>query len=65
MALLRPDVWPAADLALRHSMRELRDLRHAPTDDELGQMALGWRPHRAVAARMLWRAYLASRGRAG
>jgi DNA-3-methyladenine glycosylase II len=59
MALLRPDVWPTGDLALAGSMRRAKRLASVPTASEQLAIAEAWRPHRAVAARLLWHAYLA------
>jgi DNA-3-methyladenine glycosylase II len=59
MALLRPDVWPTGDLALAGSMRRAKGLAGIPTATEQLAIAEAWRPHRAVAARLLWHAYLA------
>jgi DNA-3-methyladenine glycosylase II len=36
----------------------LNGLTHRPSDEDMEQFAEGWRPHRAVAARMLWQYYL-------
>jgi DNA-3-methyladenine glycosylase II len=58
MAMRRADIWPAGDLALAVAMKELRGLAHRPSPDELEHLAEQWRPHRAVAARMLWEYYL-------
>ncbi len=58
MALGRPDVWPRGDLALAKAAQRVKRLQHLPTDEELGEIALAWRPWRAVAARMLWHDYL-------
>ena len=58
MAMRRADIWPAGDLALAVAMKELRGLAHRPGPDELERLAEQWRPHRAVAARMLWQYYL-------
>ncbi len=58
MAMRRADVWPAGDLALAVAMKELKGLAHRPGPDELERLAEQWRPHRAVAARMLWQYYL-------
>ena len=58
MGLRRPDVWPVYDLALRKSFGQLSGLDQPPTDDELADVALRWRPYRSVAARMLWHYYL-------
>jgi len=62
-ALRRADIFPAADLALMQAVRELWSLRARPTVDALERRSLVWRPHRAVAARLLWHHYLCERGR--
>jgi DNA-3-methyladenine glycosylase II len=59
MALLRPDIWPSGDLALATAMRRAKRLPALPTRDEQAAIAEAWRPWRAVAARLLWHAYLA------
>jgi DNA-3-methyladenine glycosylase II len=61
MALLRPDVWPANDLALGIAVKELKQLKVTPNQEQLLQTAEAWRPYRSVAARMLWQYYLARR----
>jgi 3-methyladenine DNA glycosylase/8-oxoguanine DNA glycosylase len=48
-----PDAWPSGDVAL------LRALKHATGGDDLtlktmDALAEGWRPHRGIAARLLW-----------
>jgi len=58
MAMRRADIWPAGDLALAAAIKELHGLERRPAPDELEHMAEKWRPHRAVAARMLWQYYL-------
>jgi len=60
MALRRPDVWPAGDLALRAALVRLGRLR-PDADPDAGMQAIAgaWRPWRAVAARLLWVEYLA------
>ena len=62
-ALRRSDVFPAADLALLEAVRQLWKLRARPSPDALARRARAWRPHRAVAARLLWHHYLSERGR--
>ena len=62
MALRRPDIWPAGDLALAESVRVVKGLRARPSPDRLMRIAEPWKPYRAVAARMLWVRYLASAG---
>jgi DNA-3-methyladenine glycosylase II len=59
MALRRPDIWPTGDLALAAAMRRAKRLATIPTAMEQEAIAEPWRPWRAVAARLLWHAYLA------
>lgn len=61
MAMRRADIWPAGDLALAVAMKELKGLASRPGPEELERLAEQWRPHRAVAARMLWQYYLGKR----
>jgi DNA-3-methyladenine glycosylase II len=61
MALGRPDVWPASDLALAITAKQLMKLKLRPGPDELNEIGERWRPFRSVAARMLWQYYLAER----
>jgi DNA-3-methyladenine glycosylase II len=61
MAMRRADIWPAGDLALAVAMQELKGLASRPGPEELERLAEQWRPHRAVAARMLWQYYLGKR----
>ena len=58
MAMRRADIWPAGDLALAVAIKELMNLAARPGPLALEQLADRWRPHRAVAARMLWQYYL-------
>jgi DNA-3-methyladenine glycosylase II len=59
MALGRADVWPAGDLALQVAVERINNLKRRPSPQELNEISLGWRPWRAVAARLLWHYYLA------
>jgi DNA-3-methyladenine glycosylase II len=59
MALRRPDVWPEGDLALAAATRRAKRLATLPGREEQRAIAATWRPRRAVAARILWHAYLA------
>lgn len=61
MALLRTDVMPKGDLALHVAWKKLKNLEHAPKSEEFQIIAEKWKPHRAVAARLLWHFYLESR----
>ena len=58
MALGRPDVWPDGDLALAAAMRRAKGLSDLPDRETQRTIASAWRPYRAVAARLLWQAYL-------
>jgi DNA-3-methyladenine glycosylase II len=58
MAMRRADIWPAGDLALAVAVQELKGFATRPSPEQLEQIAERWRPHRAVAARMLWQYYL-------
>lgn len=58
MVLLRPDVWPHGDRALALSVQRVMGLPETPAYEDLGRMALSWRPWRAVAARLFWHDYL-------
>jgi DNA-3-methyladenine glycosylase II len=59
------DAWPAGDLALQEAARIAFGLRQRPTAKEMGPLAEGWRPWRAVAARLLWTFYRAVKQREG
>lgn len=61
--LRRVDVWPHGDRALVVSMAENLPLAAVPGYEEAATIASRWAPWRAVAARMLWHAYLVERGR--
>ena len=53
-ALQRADVFPAADLALAAAAAHLKGLDARPGPAALRALAEPWRPHRALAARLLW-----------
>lgn len=61
--LQRPDVWPSGDRALVVSLAETMGLDQIPDYETAAEIAERWAPWRAVAARMLWHAYLLERGR--
>jgi DNA-3-methyladenine glycosylase II len=58
MALRRPDIWPAGDLALAIAAQRVKRLESRPTPPELEALGEPWKPWRAVAARVLWHHYL-------
>ena len=62
-ALRFPDVFPLGDRALQVGAGEVLGMIAVPDGDELELLSLPWRPIRAAAARIIWHAYLANRGR--
>ncbi len=64
MALGRPDIFPAGDLALAVTVQRVKGLPARPTPQALAQVAEGWAPHRSMAAKLLWHAYLSARSKA-
>lgn len=58
MCLMRPDVWPAGDIALQAAVHEVKGLSGRPDADALTAIGEQWRPWRGVAARILWHHYL-------
>jgi len=65
MVLLRPDLWPAGDIALAESVGQVKGLGRRPDPIEMVALGEAWRPWRSVAARLFWHDYLARRGRSG
>lgn len=61
MALNRPDVWPAGDLALAEAVKDVKRMSRRPGPEVLVSLAESWRPWRSVAARLLWQRYLKQR----
>jgi DNA-3-methyladenine glycosylase II len=59
------DVWPAGDLALQEAARLALKLEARPDARRLTALGERWRPHRGVAARLLWAYYRAVKGREG
>ena len=62
-ALLRPDVWPAGDLALAIAVRRVKKLESTPGQSVLQDIGALYQPWRAVAARMFWHYYLSVPGK--
>lgn len=54
VALDRPDVFLTGDLALRRAIQRAYGLDHAPTDDEIAEVAERWRPYRSLAVSYLF-----------
>lgn len=56
-ALGRPDVFPADDLALQVGVQQLAGWATRPSPKQLLERAESWRPHRSLAAEIIWRHY--------
>jgi DNA-3-methyladenine glycosylase II len=50
----RADVFPAADVGLRHGIKLLDSLDAVPSTKDAEARALAWRPYRSYAAKYLW-----------
>lgn len=50
----RPDMFPGGDIALQEAMRWADDAALRPTEKQAYARAEIWRPHRSVAAHLLW-----------
>ena len=50
----RTDVFPGADIALQEAIRWADGLDGRPKEKAAGARAERWRPHRSVAAHLLW-----------
>ena len=53
----RLDFFPAGDLALQEGLRMADGAEVRPTEKQLYARAEAWRPHRGVAAHLLWAYY--------
>jgi DNA-3-methyladenine glycosylase II len=62
-AIRLPDLFPIGDRALQVGTMEALGLGEVPGPEELEVLSAPWRPVRAVAARLIWHRYLATRGR--
>jgi DNA-3-methyladenine glycosylase II len=56
-ALGRPDIFPADDLALQVGLQQLAGWEERPSPKKLLERAEAWRPHRSLAAEIIWRHY--------
>ncbi|NEX92172.1 DNA-3-methyladenine glycosylase 2 family protein [Caulobacter sp. 17J65-9] len=53
----RADIFPGGDIALQEAMRWADRAERRPSEREAAARAELWRPHRSVAAHLLWRWY--------
>jgi DNA-3-methyladenine glycosylase II len=61
-ALQRTDLFPLGDIALVNSLKEIKQLPHHITKEEMLAIAESWRPYRTIASMILWHAYIQKRG---
>jgi len=61
-ALQRSDLFPLGDIALVNSLKEVKQLSHLTTKNEMLAIAEAWRPYRTIASMILWHAYIQKRG---
>ena len=64
MALGRPDIWPVGDLAIQLGVQRLKGWAEKPTPAQLLAVAEPWRPHRSLAAKLVWHHYVALQNQA-
>lgn len=60
-ALQRTDLFPLGDIALVNSLKETKQLPPHISKEEMLAIAAPWRPHRTIAAMILWHAYIKKR----
>jgi DNA-3-methyladenine glycosylase II len=61
-SLQRTDLFPLGDIALVNSLKEVKQLPHHITKEEMLAVAESWRPYRTIASMILWHAYIQKRG---
>jgi DNA-3-methyladenine glycosylase II len=52
----RSDVLPVGDLGIRNGIRQLYSLDHAPSPDEIKEIATknNWHPYESIASWYVW-----------
>jgi len=61
MGLQRSDIFPVGDLAMINSLRKVKQLPSNITKEEMLFIAEKWKPHRSIAAMILWHNYIEER----
>ena len=56
-SLKREDIWPVGDLGLQISVQKLKKLSNRPSEMELEEISVKWKPYRSLVANMLWNSY--------
>jgi DNA-3-methyladenine glycosylase II len=60
-SLQRTDLFPLGDIALVNSLKEVKKLSKDISKEKMLKIAEAWRPHRTIAAMILWHAYIKKR----
>jgi DNA-3-methyladenine glycosylase II len=60
-SLQRTDLFPLGDIALVNSMKTVKKLKKETSKEKLLKIAEAWRPHRTIAAMILWHDYIKRR----
>jgi DNA-3-methyladenine glycosylase II len=63
MVLQRSDLFPLGDVALTKSIKEAKGLPAETTKEAIALIAEKWKPHKTIAAFILWHGYLCKRKR--
>lgn len=53
----RPDIWPAGDLAVQIEIGRILGHAERPSEKQVREWSLPWRPYRGAAAIMAWHHY--------
>jgi DNA-3-methyladenine glycosylase II len=61
MGLQRADIFPLGDLAVINSLKKVKQLPHHTSKERILLLAERWKPHRSVAAMILWHSYIIDR----
>jgi DNA-3-methyladenine glycosylase II len=65
MCIQEPDIFPAGDIALIKSLKEIKGLPVHTSTREIVSIANEWKPYRTVASFILYHSYLSKRNRKG
>ena len=55
--LERSDIWPAGDIALQETIRQIKKLTARPNTKEMKEISTIWQPYRSSASYLLWHYY--------
>ena len=57
LASLKEDIWPVGDLGLQIGVQKLKKLSIRPSEMELEEISIKWKPYRTLVANMLLNSY--------